>query len=345
VKCQEEQTSLIPIESGVQQGSVLGPFLYLLYTANFPTLRQTIVATFADYTAILASHSDPKIASYVLQKNLDKIHNCLKIWRIKANGTKSIHVTFTMKKETCPPVIFNDHQLPQADEAKCLDLHLDRRLTWQKHIWLKRLQLRAKLRQMYWILDRNSQLSADNKLLIYKAILKRVWLYGCQLWGTASISNIERIELFQSKVLRIIVNAPRFVPKWVIQQDLQIPSVKEEIKNCSEKYHLRPSAHPNQLATDLLKSHCVKRLKRFNPSELINKFNSHGLIFKEDCHWICIPHATRHIRRFNECPCRTDCKYPGILKKSMPRLSRLFFSHQAFQTKCCVVRIHRLLHA
>jgi hypothetical protein len=29
---------------------------------------------------------------------------------------------FIMKKETCPPVIFNDHQLPQADEAKYLGL-------------------------------------------------------------------------------------------------------------------------------------------------------------------------------------------------------------------------------
>jgi hypothetical protein len=128
---------------------------------------------------------------------------------------------------------------------------------------------------MYWILGRNSQLSLDNKLLIYKAILKPVWLYGCQLWGTASISNIERIEYLQSKVLRIIVNAPWFVTNWVIQQDLQIPSVEEEIKNFTEKYHLRLSAHPNQLATDLLKSRCVRRLKSFNPSDLINRFDSH----------------------------------------------------------------------
>jgi hypothetical protein len=60
VKYQEEQTALIPIESGVQQGSVLGPVLYLLYTADLPTLRQTTVATFADDTAVSTSHSDPK---------------------------------------------------------------------------------------------------------------------------------------------------------------------------------------------------------------------------------------------------------------------------------------------
>jgi hypothetical protein len=72
-----------------------------------------------------------------------------------------------------------------------------------------------------------------------------------------------------------IVNAPWFVPNWVIQQDPQMPSMKEGIKNFSEKYHLRLSAHLNQQVTDLLKSHCVKRLKRFNPSDLTNRFNSH----------------------------------------------------------------------
>jgi hypothetical protein len=68
--------------------------------------------------------------------------------------------------------------------------------------------------------------------------------------------NIDEIERFQSKVLRIIFNAPWFVPNWVIQQDLQIPSMKGEIKIFSEKYHLRLSAHPNQLARLVEKPLC-----------------------------------------------------------------------------------------
>jgi hypothetical protein len=36
--------------------------------------------------------------------------------------------------------------------------------------------------------------------------------YGIQLWGTASTSNIEILERFQSKVLRMIVDAPWYVP-------------------------------------------------------------------------------------------------------------------------------------
>jgi hypothetical protein len=43
---------------------------------------------------------------------------------------------------------------------------------------------------------------------MYKAILKPIWTYGIQLWGTASTSNIEILERFQSKVLGMIVDAP-----------------------------------------------------------------------------------------------------------------------------------------
>jgi hypothetical protein len=54
-------------------------------------------------------------------------------------------------------------------------------------------------------------LSASNKLLIYKTILKPIWTYGIQLWGTASTSNIEIPERFQYKALRMIVVAPWYV--------------------------------------------------------------------------------------------------------------------------------------
>jgi len=44
---------------------------------------------------------------------------------MKANGTKSIHVTYIMRKETYPPITLNDLRIPQFD-AKYIRLHLDR---------------------------------------------------------------------------------------------------------------------------------------------------------------------------------------------------------------------------
>jgi hypothetical protein len=100
---------------------------------------------------------------------------------------------------------------------------------------------------MYWLLGRKSKLSTSNKLLIYKTILKPIWTYGIQLWGTASNSNIEILERFQLKVLRLIVDAPWYVPNTVIRRDLQIPTVTEEIRRYSSQYSAHLSAHPNVL--------------------------------------------------------------------------------------------------
>jgi hypothetical protein len=163
-------------------------------------------------------------------------------------------------------------QLSQEGDIKYLWLHLDRRLTWHKHIFAKRKQLGITLAKMYWLLGRKSKLSTGNKLLIYKAILKPIWTYGIQLWGTASTSNIEILERFQSMALRMIEDAPWYVPNTVIRKDLQIPTVKEEIRCYSSQYSARLSAHPNDLIVNLIELPDNRRLRRHLPNDLPTRF-------------------------------------------------------------------------
>jgi hypothetical protein len=84
--------------------------------------------------------------------------------------------------------------------------------------------------------------------------MKSIWTYGIQLWGAASTSNIEILERFQPKALRLITDAPWYVPNAIIRRDLQVQSVKEEIRLLSAQYYAALCTHPNLLATQLSRS-------------------------------------------------------------------------------------------
>jgi hypothetical protein len=72
--------------------------LYLLYIADLPITLDTTTYDIADDTVILLTHNNSIKAS--LEQSLSYIQKWLKKWRIKTNGTKSVHVTFTIRKET-----------------------------------------------------------------------------------------------------------------------------------------------------------------------------------------------------------------------------------------------------
>jgi hypothetical protein len=94
IRYREAYTTIYSVSSAVPLGSVLGPLLYLIYTADLPVTPHTETATFADDTAL---HVNPEIARHLLQTVLSNIQEWLKKWSMKANETKFTHVTFILK--------------------------------------------------------------------------------------------------------------------------------------------------------------------------------------------------------------------------------------------------------
>ena len=78
VKYRGTYTPCYDIHSGVPQGSILGPILYSIYTADIPVMDTTLIATYADDTAILASHVDPVQAAELLQQHLRLLETWMK---------------------------------------------------------------------------------------------------------------------------------------------------------------------------------------------------------------------------------------------------------------------------
>jgi hypothetical protein len=74
------------------------------------------------------------------------------------------------------------------------------------------------------------------------------------------------------KALRMIVDAPWYVPNTVIRRDLQIPTVKEEICCYSSQYSARLSTHANDLTVNLIELPDNRRLRRHLPNDLPNRF-------------------------------------------------------------------------
>ena len=75
VRVENEFSQYHLIRSGVPQGSILGPFLYSVYTADIPTSEDSFIATYADDTAILVTSSDLGTTSNKLQERLNTIQN------------------------------------------------------------------------------------------------------------------------------------------------------------------------------------------------------------------------------------------------------------------------------
>ena len=150
--------------------------------------------------------------------------------------------------------------------VRYLGMTLDRRLTGEQHIVDKSEQLKDKLKKFYWLTGRRSNLSTQNKITLYKIVIKPVWTYGIQLWGTASNSNIEILQRFQSKTLRYLLNGPWYVTNETIHRDLKLPTVKDEIHKSRSRYNVRVNNHHNPLVTQLLDTlDQIRRLKRNYP--------------------------------------------------------------------------------
>ena len=140
----------------------------------------------------------------------------------------------------------------RSDSPEFCSVYMEEEGSPYFHVVFRKIQLDLSFKRTYWITGKNSELSLENKFLLYETILRPIWAYEIPLWGPASQSNIEILQRFQNKVLGTIVNAPRYVPNSIPHADLSIPTIREEVTNHSVTHKDKLRQHPNQLIPILL---------------------------------------------------------------------------------------------
>jgi hypothetical protein len=149
----------------------------MVYTTDIPQHPFTIIASIADDKAIMSSNYNHITSSLHLQEHLNSLKIWFSKWKIKVNLQKSLHITFTLRKSSNPPVFLNNIPLSVENVVKYLGLYIDRRLIWNPHTRLKRQGVNRRYKLLLRLLDTRSHLSLENELLIYKTILKLMLTY------------------------------------------------------------------------------------------------------------------------------------------------------------------------
>ena len=113
------------IESGVPQGSVLGPLLFLVYINDLERNVRSNIKFFADDTMLFSIVMDPVISANDLNHDLDMIYQWAHQWKMEFNPDptkQATEVLFSCKKNrpNHPHLIFNGTAVVKVNETKTL---------------------------------------------------------------------------------------------------------------------------------------------------------------------------------------------------------------------------------
>ena len=123
-------STTLPVLSGVPQGSILGPLLFLIYAIDHLSTSSLSLLLFADDTKCFNMVRSPS-DSLVLQQDLTSLFNWSNHWKLSFNELKCILVRFSA---SCPAInvsyFLNQHQLSVNNSHKDLGIIVSSNFDW-----------------------------------------------------------------------------------------------------------------------------------------------------------------------------------------------------------------------
>ena len=208
-----------PLTSGVPQGSVLAPLLFLLYVNDLPDVLNSRIKIFADDSKLYRSVSVPA-DSFAMQVDLDAALQWADEWQLtfNANKCKVLHIgrlnrhhVYTMKGT----------ELEETAVERDLGIHMDAELKFRQQAAAavsKASQVMAVIRRSFQLLDRTTL------PMLFKTLVRPHLEYGNIVWGPFNRTDQKRIERVQRRATKLVPEL-RNLPYQRRLQELHLPSL------------------------------------------------------------------------------------------------------------------------
>ena len=207
------------VVSGIPQGSVLGPLLFVIFINDLPAeVKVNICKMFADDCKLYGAVKEGDIN--LLQLELFNLERWSKEWQLPFNATKCKVMHFGYHNPQFNYML-NDHTLETTYSEKDLGIYIDNCLKFHVHtaaVTKKANQILGIIKKSYTTRD------ATTIPILYKAMVRPLLEYGNTIWGPFYQKDVQAVEAIQRRATKL-VNQLRDKPYSQRLEELKIPSL------------------------------------------------------------------------------------------------------------------------
>jgi len=221
VYIENAKSSLHNIQSGVPQGSILGPLLFIISINDMPQPRSpNKVLIYADDTAIFSQSPFLNLAIRHTQTHLNTLVKYFTDWGLTLNTDKTDAIIFAKRRKKYKhKLTIHNTQLPFSKDVTYLGVRLDKRLTYKRHIQDK-LNTAKHIRSKLYNLMK--YVNTHEAIKLYKIYIRPHFEYATPGLTDLTTHRTRKWETYQNKLLRHLIGNPRYARNTDIRKALDM---------------------------------------------------------------------------------------------------------------------------
>ena len=202
--CLSESSTVL---SGVPQGTVLGPLLFLIYINDLPQYVSpgTKVKLLADDSAVYRKITS-KEDHFILQRDLENLVKWESEWSMEFHPDKCQLLRISLKRNTSQyNYEIHNTQIQETTNAKYLGITINNKLSWNTHI---DTVCQKGNHTLNFIQQNFGSCNEKVKSNLYKTYVRPVLEYSSSVWDPHTKCNQDKIEMVQRRAARFVKNVP-----------------------------------------------------------------------------------------------------------------------------------------